>query len=324
MIKIVVDMMGGDNGIEATLGGVRDFHAKRPDVSLILVGDEEALKGETYAKIIGAKDVMKMESGVMEVLHAKESSMVKAIQAVVDEKADGVLSCGSTGAFLIASSLIIKKIEGVERPALTVQFPHVYRKEFITLLDVGASNLNTPSEMAQFAFMGTLYSKATGVKDPKVALLSNGAEAGKGSPEGQEAYKLISADKRINFIGNMEASDVLPGKEDVVVTDGYSGNVFMKTTEGTAKAVASLIKKAFKRSFASKIGYLFAHKGFDGMKDTLNPKTVGGAMLLGVNAVAVKAHGNSDSFAFYHALELTYKLASNDIVNKIKEGMKNG
>lgn len=324
MVKIVVDMMGGDNGVEATLGGVRAFHEKRPDVALVLVGDESKLKGESYAKIIPSTEVIKMEAGVMEVLHAKDSSLVKAINAVKDENADGVLSCGSTGAFLSATSLIIKKIEGVDRPALTIQFPHVYRDEFITLLDVGASNVNTPEEMAQFAFMGTLYAKATGIKDPKVALLSNGAEEGKGSPEGKEAYKLIKEDKRINFIGNMEGSDVLPSHVDVVVTDGYSGNVFMKTTEGTAKAVASLIKKAFKRSLASKIGYLFAHKGFDGMKDTLNPKTVGGAMLLGVNTVAVKAHGNSDSFAFYHALELTYKLAANEIVEKIKEGMTNG
>lgn len=325
-MELVIDMMGGDNGTPATKEAVRRFHLEHPECSLTLVGDSKELSdmGEGYT-IIPSTQVVKMESGVMEVLRLKDSSMVKAINAVNANKADGVVSCGSTGAFLAASTLILKKIPGVERPALVTQFPHLSTGGFVTILDVGASNVNSPLELAQFAYMGHLYSKiVNNIASPKVALLSNGAEEGKGCPEAKEAYDIIKNDKRINFIGNREASSIIFGDADVIVSDGYSGNVCIKATEGAAKAMGELMKKAFKRNLASKIGYLMSKKGFVELKSTMNPKTVGGALLEGVNAVAVKGHGNSDAEAFYHAIDLAYRLAKNHIVDEIKKGFANG
>jgi glycerol-3-phosphate acyltransferase PlsX len=234
-----------------------------------------------------------------------------------------VVSAGSTGAFLSASTLMLKKIPGVIRPALVVSFPNLGKGGFCSILDVGASNANTPEEMAQFAVMGSLYeSIVNGVSNPSVKLLSNGSEEGKGSPEGKAAYELLKGSKKVNFQGNIEGNKILTGEADVIVTDGYSGNVLLKSTEGAAKAMGGLLKQAFKRNFASKIGYLLTKKGLGPMKNSLDPKKTGGSLLLGVNGVVVKAHGNSDSEAFMHAIEVAYRLATAQIVSKIAEGLK--
>ena len=321
-MKIVVDMMGGDNGSKATKEAVVRFHKAHPEVELILVGKEEELSDMEGYSIIPAKDVITMEAGALEVLRKKESSMVKAMNAVKEKEADAVVSCGGTGAFLSSATLILKKIPGVIRPALAVAMPSLNKNHATTIfLDAGSSNVNTPEEMAQFGFMGSLYAKCgASISSPKVAVLSNGAEEGKGSPEGKEAYKLLKEDKRIDFIGNEEACDVINGEASVIVTDGFSGNVCIKAIEGTAKAMGGLLKAGFKRNLFTKIGYLLSKKGVDTVKSTMDTKKVGGAMLLGINAIAVKGHGNSDATAFYYSLELAYRLASNQIVNKIKEG----
>jgi len=325
-MELIIDMMGGDNGTQATKQAVIRFQKTHPDCTLTLLGDAKELAdlGDSFT-IIPTTQVVKMESGVMEVLRLRDSSLVRGMNEVINRKADGIVSCGSTGAFLASATLILKKIPGVYRPALCTQFPHLSNGGFVSVLDVGASNENTKEELAQFAFMGSLYSKfVNNISSPKVALLSNGAEKGKGCPEGKDAYPLIEADKRINFIGNIEASNIFYGPADVVVADGYSGNVLIKATEGAAKAMGNLTKQAFKRNFFSKIGYLLSKKGFASLKDTMNPKTVGGALLEGVNAVAVKGHGNSDAEAFYHAIDLAYRLAKNHIVDEIKKGFANG
>ncbi len=171
--------------------------------------------------------------------------------------------------------------------------------------------------------MGALYNKAVnGTENPRVGLLSNGSEEGKGSVEGKEAFNLLRADKRIDFIGNIEGDMVINSDVDVVVTDGFSGNVCMKASEGAAKGMALLLKKGFKKNVFTKIGYLFAKSGIKELKNRMNAKKVGGAMLLGVNAVAVKAHGNSDAEAFYYAILLAYKLAKANICGEIKKGFE--
>jgi phosphate acyltransferase len=323
MVKLVIDMMGSDLGSSMSKKAVSDFHASHPDCTLILVGKKEELADMASYQIIDAQDVVAMETGALEVLRKKDSSMVKAVQAVLDLKADGVVSAGSTGAFLSASTLMLKKIPGVIRPALVVSFPNLGKGGFCSILDVGASNANTPEEMAQFAVMGSLYeSIVNGVSNPSVKLLSNGSEEGKGSPEGKAAYELLKGSKKVNFQGNIEGNKILSGEADVIVTDGYSGNVLLKSTEGAAKAMGGLLKQAFKRNFASKIGYLLTKKGLGPMKNSLDPKKTGGSLLLGVNGVVVKAHGNSDAEAFMHAIEVAYRLSTAQIVSKIAEGLK--
>lgn len=322
-ITLVIDMMGGDQGLQMTKDAVWAFHAKYPLANLILVGEAGSLNDMDAFEVVSSRGVMKMDAGALDVLRNKESSMAKALTICQERKADGVISAGGTGAFLSAATLILKKIPGVKRPALITSFPNFKTKRNVTILDVGASNENTPEEIAQFAVMGSIYSSIIDkIDNPVVKLLANGTEENKGSPQGKEAFKLLRNDKNVNFQGNIEASQVLASDTDVVVTDGYSGNILLKSTEGAAKQIGSLIKAIFKKNWISKLSYLGVRKGIKGFKDTLDPRKVGGAMLIGVNGVVVKAHGNSDSEAFFHAIEVAYSLASKELVKKISDALE--
>lgn len=323
MKRIVIDMLGGDKGLAMSIPAVRRFHKEHPSIPLALAGPKEELAEFSDCEIIPSSEAVPMECGALEVLRHKESSLMKAISFMKEGKASGIVSAGSTGGFLSAATIVLKKLEGISRPALVTAFPKLSKEGgFVTLLDVGASNENTAEEINQFALMGSLYSEIVfGKKEPSVYLLSNGTEKGKGSPVGKESYSLLEANKSVNFKGNVEGNGILLGDADVVVSDGYSGNILLKSTEGTAKGVGVLLKKAFKRNIFTKIGYLFAKKGIVEMKDTMDPKKVGGALLLGINGLAVKAHGNSDEEAFYHALELMERLLEGDILSKIQKGL---
>ncbi len=326
MKRIVIDMLGGDHGLETTIPAVKRFHESNPNTGLVLVGPLDVLREFTYANIIDAMEVVPMECGALEVLRHKDSSLMRALSAMKEGKAEGIVSAGSTGGFLAAATIILKKLNGVLRPALVTAFPKLSDEGgFVTLLDVGASNENTPEELNQFATMGSLYSQIVfGKQEPNVKLLSNGTEEGKGSPVGKEAYKLLKENKNIRFGGNVEGNGILLGDADVVVSDGYSGNIMLKTTEGTAKGVGVLLKKMFKKNLASKIGYFLTKKGVTEMKTLMDPKKVGGALLLGINGLAVKAHGNSDQEAFYHALTLMDRLLEGDILSRIEQGLQKG
>ena len=322
MVKIVVDMMGGDNGAEPTIAAVSKFLKDHDDVSIIAVGDEKVLEPiKDKVKIIPSTSVAPMECSVMQAMRDKESSVYKAVNACISEDADAVLSAGSTGAFLSLCTLIIKKIDGVDRPALITQFPTKVKGKYCVLLDVGASSENSASELAQFAKIGEAYYQAFyEKKNPNVYLICNGTEEGKGNSLSKETYALLKCEE--NFKGYMEARDVLSGKADVVVFDGFTGNIFLKGSEGMAKMMGGLMKEAFTSSFRSKIGYLFARKGMKGMLETMNYKRVGGALLVGVNKVSVKAHGNADEESFYGSLNVAYTSAKKQTVQKIKENLK--
>jgi glycerol-3-phosphate acyltransferase PlsX len=218
MAKLVIDMMGSDLGSAMSVEAVKLFHKDHPETELVLVGKKEELTGLTGFPDHRCPEVVKMATGALEVLHQKDSSMVKAIESVKELHADGVVSAGSTGAFLSASTLLLKKIEGVERPALVTSFPNFKKGGFVTILDVGASSSNTAEELRQFALMGSFTPKSsTTSRDPEVKLLSNGSEEGKGSPLGKEAYPLLQNEKKIHFGGNIEGNSVLAGEADVVV-----------------------------------------------------------------------------------------------------------
>lgn len=322
MVKLVIDMMGGDNGSKATVEAVNRFLNEINDCEIIAVGDENELASlKNRVTIIPSQTVVPMECSVLQAMRMKDSSVYKAVNAVISEKADGIVSAGSTGAFLSLTTLILKKIDGVDRPALITPFPTKIEGKYVVLLDVGASNENTPLELMQFGKMGQAYCKAIYNNDnPNVYLISNGAEEGKGSPVTKEAYELMKDMK--GFKGNLEGRYVLDGKADVVVFDGFSGNVFLKGCEGLAKMMSSMIKDAFTSSFGSKIGYLFAKKGFKGFKNKMDYKKVGGAFLVGVNTIPVKAHGNATGESFFYSMMIAYNLAKKNIVNEIKENLK--
>ncbi len=322
MVKLVIDMMGGDNGVTATVSAVNRLLDEIKDVEIIAVGDIDQLSLlNSKAKIIDAKDVVPMECHVLEAMRNKNTSIYKAVEAVKNEKADGIVSAGSTSALLALSTLIIKKIDGVDRPALITPFPTLVNNKYAVLLDVGASNENTPIELKQFALMGQAYYKAIYNKaNPNIYLASNGSEEGKGSPLTLEAYRLLKDNP--DFKGNIEARYVLKGDADVVVFDGFSGNIFLKSSEGMAKMMSSMIKEAFMSSTSSKIGYLFAKKGFNNLKAKMDYKKVGGAFLVGVNTIPVKAHGNATSESFYYSMMIAYNLAKKNIIEHIKENLK--
>ena len=323
-MKIAVDAMGGDNGSKPIIEAIKEFKKDHQDVEIVVFGKEEELfELSSIAKIVNAPDIVPMEAGALEVIRMKDSSMCKAISTMKEENFDAVVSCGSTGGFLSASTLILKMIPGVKRAALVTAFPTKIKGKKVVVLDVGANNENSAEELVQFAHMGKAYNQALfNTENPKTYLLSNGAESHKGSPIVKEANKLLTDMKFEGFVGNMEARDVLNGDADILVADGFSGNILLKGMEGVAKMFGSMIKSAFKKNLWTKLGYLHVKGGFDNISETMDYKSTGGAMLLGINGVVVKAHGNSDAYSFKNALRVAYQMVSYDVVNKIKESLK--
>ena len=323
MIKIAVDAMGSDNGSKIVVEAVKNFLKDYKDVEFVVYGKkEELVELEGLTKIVDCADVMGMEDGALQVMRKKETSMIKAIEGAKNDNLDGVVSAGSTGAFLTASTIYLKLIEGLQRAALVSPFPTMGEKSVI-LLDIGANNENTAEHLLEFAKLGKVFSKVyNDVEKPRIYLLSNGAEEKKGSPLIKEAHQLIKNSNLEGFKGNMEARYILSGDADVVVCPGFDGNVVLKNTEGTAKLFSNLLKKAFKKNIFTKIGYLFAKSGIKEMQSKMDYKSYGGAMLLGVNKVVVKGHGSSDARAFYHAIRVTYELIKKDMITKIKEELK--
>lgn len=324
MVKLVIDMMGGDNGSKATVDAVKKFIEEVKDAEVIAVGNEEELesiKNMERVKIVPSKTVVPMECSVMQAMRAKDSSIYQAVTSISNENADAIVSAGSTGAFLSLVTLINKKIDGVERPALITPFPTKIPGKYAVLLDVGASSENSANDLVQFAKMGEAYYKVIyGNENPSIHLICNGTEEGKGNSLSKETYALLK-DKE-NFKGYIEGRNVFSGECDVVVMDGFTGNIFLKTAEGMAKMMGGLMKEAFLSSFSSKMGYLLAKKGFKPMLETMDYKKVGGAFLVGVNTVPVKAHGNSDAESFIASMMIAYRLAKQEVVRKIKENLK--
>ena len=327
MIKLAVDMMGSDNGPKILSEGVISFLNDKDykDVNLVLVGDLNELKqfeNNERVELVEASKILPMDVGALEAVRMKEASMTKAVSLVKERNLDAVVSAGATGGFISLATIKMKLIDGVERAALVTPFPTKTGKQMV-VLDIGANNENNAHHLVQFAKMGRIYTRiCMDNNDPQVYLLSNGAEDKKGAPEVKEAHKLLKESNFPSFRGNIEGREALNGDVDVLVTGGYAGNVFLKTAEGVANMMKGLIKDAFKTNLSTKVGYLFAKKGFDNMTKIMDYKKYGGAMLLGINGIAVKAHGSSDGYSFYNALKLASKMARQDVVNKIKEGVK--
>ncbi len=322
-MKIVVDAMGGDNGSKIVIDALVQFKKENPDVDIVVVGDENELSSlKEICEVVPSQSQVPMDAKALDVMRMKDSSMLIALNKTVEEDADAVVTCGSTGGFLSASTLMLKLIPGVKRAAFVAPFPTAIKGKKVVILDVGANNENTSDELYQFGYMGRAYCQAVyGIEEPNVFLLNNGTEEGKGSPAVKEAYTLFKKSEFPGFMGNIEARTVLNGLADVVVCDGFSGNTLLKGTEGTASLIMNEFRKILRKNWWTKIGYLHIRKGIKELRETLDYKSVGGAMLLGINKVAVKAHGNSDAHTFLCALDVAKKLAENDVVTKIKEGL---
>ena len=312
-MKIIVDAMGGDNAPQAIVQGALDS-AKEFGVNIVLIGrGEEILSAmrscgyETLPKgveICHADDVVDMHAEASEVVKQhRGSSMVQGLKMLAEDQGDAFISAGNTGALLSAATLVVKRIKGIRRAAFAPVLPI---GTGAILMDAGANVVCTPEFLLQFGCMGSLYAKkAQGKKNPRVALLNNGVEDSKGDDLHKEAYQLLkeAGEKGIiNFVGNIEAREAIGGDVDVIVADGFSGNVFLKSIEGTALYMAGLIKKMFTRNIFTMIGALLCKKG-ESVKKQLDYREVGGSLIIGISKPVIKAHGSSDARAIRGAIK---------------------
>lgn len=325
MIKLAVDAMGGDFAPEQIVKGVNLAIKNNKDLYINLYGLEEEiykyLEKSDRVTVINALHKLDMgeKDPVSVIRRDKELSMVKAFQAVHDKECQGAVTAGPTQGAVVAAHLIVRRMKGMKRVALCPQLPNVFGKSRI-MLDVGANTDIRPEHILQHAQYASIFYKETrGVEKPLVGLINIGTEPGKGREQEKEVYKLLEEDPSINFYGNVEPKDVLTTECDILVTDGFSGNLVMKTLEGTAKAVGSLLKQEIKKSFRSKIGALFMKKSLNNFKSTLNSEEVGGAVIFGIDGTVVKAHGNSSAYAFSKAIELCMKAVKGNVVETMKE-----
>lgn len=327
MFKIAFDVMGGDKGVQEAIAGAKKFLNQYKDVEIHLFGDENEIKKYInegpMVKIFHCSEVITMEDKAMAFRTKQDSSMVRAIKAVKDGEADAVLSSGSTGTYLTASYLMLRTLEGIDRPGLAVPFPTVIKGKYKVVMDVGANVENTPEHLHQYALMGAIYAKTMfNIDSPRVSLMSNGTEETKGSPLTLAAYELIKNDTRINFVGNTEPKTIMEDDCDVLVCDGFSGNILMKTLEGGFKGMGKVIKQEITRGPIKTLGALLIKGGMNKTKKRLSPEEVGGSIMLGLNNVAVKAQGASEAEGYFGGLRQTYNLINGKLLEKVKEQIK--
>jgi len=326
MIRIALDVMGGDKAPEEIKTGAlmfaEEIKKKKKNIHLVLIGTEQALSDfhnnhlSSYLTLHIVKDYLPMDIKPTEALRRKESSMYIGAQMLRDKKVDAFVSAGNTGALLACATLVVGRMEGIDRPALAVPIPSV--NGFTVLIDGGANAEIRPDYFTQFAAMGIEYAKILGKKSPKVGLLNVGTEDNKGTEIHRIGYQLLKEKLGSAFYGNVEGNDINLGTVDVVVTDGFTGNVAMKTMEGTAKLISNILKQEAKKSLDGIIGALLFSRVLKKLKKNLDPRTYGGTFFLGVNGIVVKAHGNSDRVAIQNALKVAVNGVEGELINNLK------
>ena len=316
MIRVAVDAMGGDRGPEEIVAGAVD--AASDNVEPVIVGprglDTQGLE------LIEAPDVIAMDEKPTEAVRTKpNSSLVVACRAVGEGKADAVVSAGNTGAMLAACLLELRRIPGVRRPAIAVTIPA--RRGPSVLLDSGANADARPEDLVQFAHMGAVFAEEIlGVAEPEIRLLSIGEEPEKGNQLTLEAHRLLAATD-LNFAGNAEGGDLLTGAADVVVTDGFTGNVVLKVTEGTIKGLLEGLREEISSTAVGKLGGLLIRPAARRLRKRLDPDTYGGAYLLGLRGLAVIAHGSSSRRAITNAVSLAARGVEKDVVGRLTQNL---
>lgn len=322
-MRIAIDAMGGDKAPEAIINGV--IEAAKADTArqLILVGLEKTLAEYSLPDNVTpvvCGSVMGMDEDVRSLMRKRDSSIWIATDLVKKGEADAVVSAGSTGAQMAAATLLLQRIPGVERPALGLVIPTLHGGRL--LLDVGANPECTPEMLLQFAEMGSVYAQQLmDAAKPRVALLSNGTEPNKGNSILQAAYTLLEGSS-LNFIGNMEGRDVFKGDYDVMVCDGLSGNIVIKSAEGTINTMMIMIKREFTANLKTKIGAALVKKGLRRIKQTLDYQEYGGAPLLGVGGVSVVCHGSSGVRAISQAINVAERCVKSGLVSKLQIAVK--
>ena len=316
--------MGGDHGCEVVIEGAkRALEADASITNLFLVGNETEIKearrtvglDDRRVEIVHASEVLTMEDKPLEgIRRKKDSSMVRAIELVREGKADAVISPGNTGA-LVAGSMKLRRLEGVERPALAARMPS--RTGDFVLIDAGANPVCEPAHLAQFAVMGNIYAREIlGQKNPRVGVLSNGSEESKGNDLTRGAAKLCGL-LDLNFIGCVEGFHLFEDAVDVVVADGFTGNVVLKTSESLGYAMMHLLKQELTKTPLRKFGAMLSRNAFRNLKKRLDPEVYGGAILLGLNGIVVKTHGSSRARAVMNAIRVAAEEIRHDVNQKL-------
>ncbi|MCD8510840.1 MAG: phosphate acyltransferase PlsX [Bacillus sp. (in: Bacteria)] len=325
-MKLAVDAMGGDNAPESIVKGCEIALEEYDDLNIILVGNEAEITKHIQAservEIIHTEVTIEGEdSPVRAVRRKRDSSMVLAIQQVKDGKADAAISAGNTGALMTAGLLVVGRIKGIERPALSPMLPTLGGEGFL-LLDVGANMDSKASHLFQYAVMGDVYmKKVRKVDKPRIGLLNVGTEAGKGTELTKEVFDLLQ-NSSMNFVGNVEARDLLEGVADVVVCDGFSGNLVLKSIEGTALSLFSILKKELTSTFTNKLAAGILKPAFKRVKLQMDYSEYGGAGLFGLNAPVIKAHGSSNERAFFSAIRQAKMMHDEKVVPTIQNELK--
>lgn len=328
-MKIALDAMGGDHGPKVTVKGAVDA-VNQYGVNLILTGDKDKLEDQLskyqYPKdkieIVHTSEIIENEDKpVAAIRKKKDSSMVVALNLVKEGKADAIISAGNTGALLAGGLFVLGRIDGIDRPALAPVLPNY--KGASVLIDGGANADIRGRNYVEFGIMGSIYAEQVlGIKKPRVCLVNIGIEEGKGNDSTKEAYK-ICKNAPFNFQGNVEARDIPSGYTDVILCDGFTGNVVLKLTEGVAMMIFKMLKEELTKNPIRKIGALLIKSGLRGFKKRFDYTEYGGAPFLGVKGALVKAHGSSDDKAIMNAIRQAKILIENGVVNKIEEEIKN-
>lgn len=323
-MKIAIDAMGGDHAPKSMVEGTMKAVEAYPDLTFTLVGNEQKIRpyltNDRNISIIHTEEAISGdEEPVKAVRKKKNSSLVLMAKEVKEGRADACISAGNTGALMTAGLLVVGRIKGIERPALSPTFPTIGGEGFV-MLDVGANVDAKPEHLFQYALMGSIYAeKVRGIKAPRVGLLNVGTEDKKGNELTKAAFELIKESGAVHFIGNVESRDLLNGVADVVVTDGFTGNIALKTIEGTALSVFAMMKEALTSDFKSKIAAAVLKPKLKTLKNKMDYSEYGGAALFGLKAPVVKAHGSSDANAFYNAIRQTRNMLESNMVGVIAE-----
>ncbi|HEL0686337.1 TPA: phosphate acyltransferase PlsX [Streptococcus equi subsp. zooepidemicus] len=325
MKKIAIDAMGGDHAPKAIVEGVNQAIEVFSDIEIQLYGDQSRIesylvKSDRVSIVHTDEKINSDDEPAKAIRRKKNASMVLAARAVKDGRADAVLSAGNTGALLAAGLFIIGRIKGVDRPGLLSTLPTVDGSGF-DMLDLGANAENTAEHLHQYAILGSFYAKhVRGIAKPRIGLLNNGTEATKGDSLRKEVYKLLASDSSLQFIGNVEARDLMSGVADVVVADGFTGNAVLKSIEGTAMSIMGQLKSAIAAGgVKAKLGALLLKGSLYDLKDTLDYSSAGGAVLFGLKAPLVKSHGSSDAKAIFHTIKQVRTMLETDVVGQLVE-----
>ncbi|AMA72630.1 MULTISPECIES: phosphate acyltransferase PlsX [Aneurinibacillus] len=315
---IAIDAMGGDFAPTSNVEGAIQAAREMPDVRIVLVGDEARLapmlsQAPKNIEIRHASEMIAAdEEPVKAVRRKRDSSMVVGVTMVKNKEADVIISAGNTGAFMTAALLITGRIKGIDRPALSPIVPTV-DSAGVMILDAGANMDAHPKHLLQYAIMGNIYAeKVMGVERPRIGLLNVGTEEKKGNDLTKETYGLLK-ESSLNFIGNVEARDIMEHVCDVVVCDGFSGNILLKTMEGTAKTMMSVMRGEFTRTITSQLAAMMLRPGLRRMKAQMDYSEYGGALLMGVQGICIKAHGSSNPRAIHIAVRQAKKFIEQDI-----------